>query len=394
MGRDKALLPWEGATLLDHAIARLPPCCARRADPVRTRAALRGPRRAARASMRHRRRPAGAVLTGLLATRTAPALFLAVDLPLVPVEPARAIWPRCGGGRRGRAAGRPRARAAVRRSTRRPASSPSERRAGRGRPEDDELLAGRPRPGGGRRRAGARSATRRRLFHNVNTPERLDSADSGRRRSLSWIHASRLGPAQPARAGADRRRRRADPRLRHARRGARGAGAALFAGLAALHRRRGGARRRSPLDRPGPRAPSADLRGRGTRLPGARDRPRSADGHLHRARAGGAASTARWTSWPRAARRCWRWTAAPSPPRPQRARGASPSTSSMPTGRYCYYYAHLDAYAAGLREGARVRAGRSSATWGPRATRPAARPHLHFAIYRLSDAKQWWADRP
>jgi molybdopterin-guanine dinucleotide biosynthesis protein A len=85
MGRDKALLPWGGRDLLDHAIARL---CAV-AGEVRI---LCGPER------RYLERglpvepdvapgagPLGGVLTGLTAASGRPGLFLAVDLPHVPL---------------------------------------------------------------------------------------------------------------------------------------------------------------------------------------------------------------------------------------------------------------------------------------------------------------------
>ena len=62
-----------------------------------------------------------------------------------------------------------------------------------------------------------------------------------------------------------------------------------------------------------------------------------------------------------------------------------------PDERYCYYYAHLDAYAAGLSEGARVERGQLLGYVGTTGNAPRSTPHLHFAIYRLSEAKQWWA---
>jgi peptidoglycan LD-endopeptidase LytH len=62
-----------------------------------------------------------------------------------------------------------------------------------------------------------------------------------------------------------------------------------------------------------------------------------------------------------------------------------------PDERYCYYYAHLDAYAPGLREGEKVTRGQLLGYVGTTGNAPVGAPHLHFAIYRLSDAKQWWA---
>ena len=47
-------------------------------------------------------------------------------------------------------------------------------------------------------------------------------------------------------------------------------------------------------------------------------------------------------------------------------------------GRYDYYYAHLDAYAAGIEIGTRVRRGQTIGTVG--ATGNARGPHLHFQV--------------
>jgi murein DD-endopeptidase MepM/ murein hydrolase activator NlpD len=62
-----------------------------------------------------------------------------------------------------------------------------------------------------------------------------------------------------------------------------------------------------------------------------------------------------------------------------------------PAERYCYYYAHLDGYAPGLTEGAKVQRGQLLGYVGTTGNAPPNTPHLHFAIYRLSEAKQWWA---
>jgi molybdopterin-guanine dinucleotide biosynthesis protein A len=88
MGRDKALLPWEGATLLEHAVQRLQPLCGevhilsgpglRYLDlglPVHTDALADAG-------------PLAGVLAGLTTMQGPDALglFLAVDLPFVTVE--------------------------------------------------------------------------------------------------------------------------------------------------------------------------------------------------------------------------------------------------------------------------------------------------------------------
>jgi molybdopterin-guanine dinucleotide biosynthesis protein A len=91
MGRDKALLPWGQATLLDHALTRLRECC----DDVRI---LCGPTR------RYQDRGApvevdvvadvgavAGVLTGLERLEGRSGLFLATDLPGVPTALLRRL---------------------------------------------------------------------------------------------------------------------------------------------------------------------------------------------------------------------------------------------------------------------------------------------------------------
>ncbi|MBI1214006.1 MAG: peptidoglycan DD-metalloendopeptidase family protein [Alphaproteobacteria bacterium] len=57
-------------------------------------------------------------------------------------------------------------------------------------------------------------------------------------------------------------------------------------------------------------------------------------------------------------------------------------------GRAIFYYAHLSAYAAGLKEGDHVLQGQLIAYVG--STGNATTPHLHFEILRASAAHQWW----
>ena len=92
MGRDKALLPWGESTLLDHTLARLREAC----GEVRI---LTGPtaRYADRglpvdADLIPGTGPLGGLYTGLLhLTSGALGLFLAVDLPRVPVSLLQAL---------------------------------------------------------------------------------------------------------------------------------------------------------------------------------------------------------------------------------------------------------------------------------------------------------------
>jgi molybdopterin-guanine dinucleotide biosynthesis protein A len=86
MGRDKALLPWRGTTLLDHALARLDAVCAdvrilcgavpRYEDRGRPLVIDEVPGAG----------PLAGVAAGLRTTAGASGLFLGVDLPSVTVE--------------------------------------------------------------------------------------------------------------------------------------------------------------------------------------------------------------------------------------------------------------------------------------------------------------------
>lgn len=58
--------------------------------------------------------------------------------------------------------------------------------------------------------------------------------------------------------------------------------------------------------------------------------------------------------------------------------------------RTIHYYAHLQAYAAGLAEGQAVRRGQRLGTVGSTGNADPAAPHLHFAILRISPEAHWW----
>jgi murein DD-endopeptidase MepM/ murein hydrolase activator NlpD len=61
-----------------------------------------------------------------------------------------------------------------------------------------------------------------------------------------------------------------------------------------------------------------------------------------------------------------------------------------PTGRLCYYYAHLDHYAEGLKDGQAVLQGEVIGYVGTTGNAPANTPHLHFAVFELNADKRWW----
>lgn len=61
-----------------------------------------------------------------------------------------------------------------------------------------------------------------------------------------------------------------------------------------------------------------------------------------------------------------------------------------PTGRYAYYYAHLDRYADGLQEKQAIRRGEVIGYVGSTGNADPSAPHLHFAIFELGPERQWW----
>lgn len=60
------------------------------------------------------------------------------------------------------------------------------------------------------------------------------------------------------------------------------------------------------------------------------------------------------------------------------------------SGDWCYYYAHLDRYASGLKEGVLLRKGDVLGYVGTTGNAPPQTPHLHFAVFRLGPEKKWW----
>lgn len=65
-----------------------------------------------------------------------------------------------------------------------------------------------------------------------------------------------------------------------------------------------------------------------------------------------------------------------------------------PQGRLAYYYAHLDRYAEGLREGMDVKRGQVLGYVGATGNADPGTPHLHFAVFRLGPERRWWEGDP
>jgi murein DD-endopeptidase MepM/ murein hydrolase activator NlpD len=64
------------------------------------------------------------------------------------------------------------------------------------------------------------------------------------------------------------------------------------------------------------------------------------------------------------------------------------------SGAYCYFYAHLERYAPGLRAGQAVARGQVIGFVGTSGNAPESTPHLHFAMFRLESRGRWWAGVP
>ena len=64
-----------------------------------------------------------------------------------------------------------------------------------------------------------------------------------------------------------------------------------------------------------------------------------------------------------------------------------------PSQRFCYYYAHLERYADGVREGQPVARGDVIGYVGTSGNAPPGTPHLHFAVYELGPDHRWWQGR-
>lgn len=65
-----------------------------------------------------------------------------------------------------------------------------------------------------------------------------------------------------------------------------------------------------------------------------------------------------------------------------------------PGREYSYYYAHLERYADGLKEGDTVHRGQVIGYVGTSGNAPKETPHLHFAVFRLTPERHWWEGTP
>jgi murein DD-endopeptidase MepM/ murein hydrolase activator NlpD len=61
-----------------------------------------------------------------------------------------------------------------------------------------------------------------------------------------------------------------------------------------------------------------------------------------------------------------------------------------PDRRTLHYYAHLQGYAPGLKEGQQVQAGTPLGEVGSTGNASPEAPHLHFAVLRTTPDAEWW----
>lgn len=64
-----------------------------------------------------------------------------------------------------------------------------------------------------------------------------------------------------------------------------------------------------------------------------------------------------------------------------------------PSGKYVYYYAHLEKYEQNLKEGDKIKRGQILGFVGTSGNAPPNTPHLHLSISVLTPDKRWWQAR-
>ena len=62
--------------------------------------------------------------------------------------------------------------------------------------------------------------------------------------------------------------------------------------------------------------------------------------------------------------------------------------------RFVLYYAHLDRYARGIKQGDPITRGTVLGYVGTTGNAPPDVPHLHFQLMRITDTKKWWNGTP
>jgi murein DD-endopeptidase MepM/ murein hydrolase activator NlpD len=72
------------------------------------------------------------------------------------------------------------------------------------------------------------------------------------------------------------------------------------------------------------------------------------------------------------------------------ALGGNTIYATDPLGRVVYYYAHLDAYRAGLAQGATIARGDTIGFVGTTGNAPKDTPHLHFQVMRMPPDGKYW----
>ena len=68
--------------------------------------------------------------------------------------------------------------------------------------------------------------------------------------------------------------------------------------------------------------------------------------------------------------------------------------ASDPSNRYVLMYGHLDSYKPGLKEGDKLQKGEIIGFVGSTGDASPNAPHLHLAINRNDNVKEWWKGTP